>query len=883
MVKSKTIFLCIFLVLCTIFCTGCEFNKEKGFKVTALKPTKHLNMQNGELVNDYKPYNDYNIKMPTGFKVKDMKMDDKTVLHIGEDNRAFIVFGADFTDPQETYDLKIDENLLTGFVNYRDVFLVTYTNNKLRFNSYSCYDGAKHIISEFKDYNLGSDYRIITKDKNQFYLTYQLNNVYHIDTFKLAENKVILEESNKFRADVVKIFADKNTIFLERKNGNKHYLDILNKKLAVLDIISLEEDNEILKLNYSQEDNESLLHMYYKSANNTVKKCVIPQENNYKSLASHTVIENKKFKYNTLYEKHYLIYDKKSVFVNGVYKDTQLQKSIGYGYYRMSDDSIIKTDLEFKTVYFITEQSNGTNEYLKIDDYYVGLNEENKICYIDPSYQDEILNQEFIGETIGFGEIFKNPNDNKLYYINEQEKALYSIDANRIKQLVLKIPEDKWQDAMKKGYGEHISYYVDNNAVSIIGNSDWKNDIHKMHYYNLHKKEWKTITKKSEIYISELGLTYNGIGELVYIFNGATLSFEPCYINNQKYFNTFILDNILYVYGYHHNIKNDSSFKICNSQYILYNSKYGIYNITDAKNEKDHSVLKEYQTNTLIKLTNEGITKPIDMSVRLFDVSKKGILFSGYKQDAILYYYDYNTKKVATLSDKGLITELALNDNFAIFTSLYKGDNYLNKYNFNTGEVLQLKIKEVPSEFKLSGNYLAVSLSNSYTIDIVDINKFKIVDTIDGSDFTWHDNELYYACGGLLVKYSTQSKTAIILRSWQYSYPCVYHQNSLYCCYSPGDAGWALLKYDIKEIKLPQEKNIDFYIIKAETDFLADLSIYDINNKRLNFIKSGTKIKYQIDKNTIKYQVKNQYFGKWINHNYKVEKEKVIKKLRIAN
>ncbi|QOR34543.1 hypothetical protein IMX26_13820 [Clostridium sp. 'deep sea'] len=912
MFKSKTIFLCIFLVFCTIFCTSCEFNKEKAVEVTTLTATKQLNMQNGEVVDDYKPYNNYNIKLPTGFKVKETIVYDDIALHIGKDNRAFLVYGTDFANPKKNYDINVNESLLTGFVNYRDVFLVTYANNKLRFDSYKSssevkhrYDGVKYSINEFDNYQLGTDYKkiasdefdnyelgtdykIIVSDKDELYLTYKLNNNYYVDTFKIVSNgeisKVLLEQRNKLRADVVNIFSSKNTIFLERKNGDKHYLDIVNKELAALDIISLEKDYEILDIKYCQDKdkNKSFLHMYYSAADNVIKKCLIPQENNYNKLFSHTVVENKESKYNPLFEKHYIIYDRELIFENGIYKDIQLEKHLGYGYYRTTNDFIIKTALVYNTAYFITEQSNDVYDYLKIDDYYVGLNEENKICYIDPNYQDEVLNEQFMGESIGFGEIFKNPNNNKLYYINKQEKALYSIDENRNKQLVLNIPGDKWKDTIQEdSTGKWIIFYASNQGVALLGQGNNRT----IYYYGFANKVWNTITAEHSLFVNELGVYYkeDSVPELLYVFNEDTLCFKPYYQQTDMPFNYFKLNGVMYVEGYScldedgYVDEDESDFKLIDYKFVQYESDYGVFNVIDCKEMPTHTVIKQFETNQLVKITENAVTKPIDMAIRVYDISEKGILFSGYGKESLLYFYDYNQQRITTLYSEGLVHDLVLKDNYAYFTVTNSDGNSLIKYDIIAGTSSQLKLKNLPVKFELGDNYIALASKNSKEIKIINKKTLKIIDTFDGGDFIWHKDYLYFNYSDFLVKYSPLDKTMIPIDESYNCFLLAVYNDFIYTSWQYMET--SLSKTSIHESMIFTEGNdvwVDYYIITNGNEFReypTYLHIYDANKKRFKFIAEAWRLKYKIVGNTVLYKGEEQKEWK----EYKVEEGKVIK------
>ncbi|WP_339366125.1 hypothetical protein, partial [Vallitalea maricola] len=63
-------------------------------------------------------------------------------------------------------------------------------------------------------------------------------------------------EKQQFKDDVVDIYEDENTIFVEYENEYKHYIAICNRLFAVLDVIQLDSKIDIDSFGYILDGNK---------------------------------------------------------------------------------------------------------------------------------------------------------------------------------------------------------------------------------------------------------------------------------------------------------------------------------------------------------------------------------------------------------------------------------------------------------------------------------------------------------------------------------------------------------------------------------------------------------------------------------------------------
>lgn len=259
------------------------------------------------------------------------------------------------------------------------------------------------------------------------------------------------ELGDKFKNDVVDIYQDANTIFIEYKKGDERYIAICNRFLAVLDVVQVDDEIEIEGFRYDVEKNECHLKLYAKISGE-MYYTEVPITNNYSKLYSYTILKDQDSTYKEVNEHHYIISDRNSIFMNG--SKIEQKRLIG-GNNNINKKSITYLLLENGDIlkcnnnvcYALDKPYNNVDRFVQIDgDYYVGVDDNNIICYIDKEYQDRIINNNLIGEELGFERIFIDRKNNSAYYIDKEDRGLYTLKSHGRKELESIIPNNIWKE-----------------------------------------------------------------------------------------------------------------------------------------------------------------------------------------------------------------------------------------------------------------------------------------------------------------------------------------------------------------------------------------------------------------------------------------------------
>ncbi|QOR34540.1 hypothetical protein IMX26_13805 [Clostridium sp. 'deep sea'] len=863
----KKIILLTTLMIMSVLMLSCANNAFTGITMEA---TQVIDLRNSEeavtptpKVKQFDLPKDFTIKQVIKKENSRVEWDGRDYrcsleLLIGEDSRAILSFRN--RQDRVMHTLKSDNPIMTGYIyDENNIFLVSHANDKLLLKSYN-YFGKNTKNYEFNNFKQGEDYKIIASDVDSFYLTYSLNKQIHIDSFKINNQELSLISRDKLRPDIVNIFSDKNTIFLQRQAKKGDCIDILNKKLAVLDIVKIGSDNEVLDIKYefdTKNDFKSVsnLNIYLQNEDKVMKQ-TIPQRNNYNTLYTHTVFENKELEYNSKNELHYIVFDYyRGVFENGCIVEMNFPFILdnNYGdinYLQLPNGKVVKTNEEYDYCSLLIAKDNDIAKMLKIDNYYIGLNRQDEVTYIDPDFKDCILNETFIGVKLTFGQVFFNKETNKVYYFKIQNNSmyLYSINSSRETELVLDIPDNIWRLAVNVKTMPY-KFFANDLGVALLTENTYG---YRMCYYDFTTKKWQIFKKDTEIRKDKSKIYYE-IGDLQYCFNQETKLFEPMIFQGKEYYNCLTIDDKIYVDAEYSSIENDSNCILYNSPYIEYKIGNENFKITDYQTIANHTIVKQYKTANIYSIEDDSYQKLIDTAVRRYSISEQGILYTGFENDVNLYYYDFETKQLNILYE-GLVYDLALKNNFAYFIAI-EDKNKLVKLNITNGQKQVSKLSDTELSFQIGDNYLALSSKDFNYIKIFSLSDLELVDTIDGFYFIWSEDKLYYSCGGYLVRYNALKKTMTLIDYITYPFTLTIKDNYLYylCFY---DADVPLCRTNLnKEIILPRTKT-DYLLIEMETDYLQRLLLYNVKEKRISEIICSRSVDYKIKGSTIHYKGK---------------------------
>lgn len=134
-----------------------------------------------------------------------------------------------------------------------------------------------------------------------------------------------------------------------------------------------------------------------------------------------------------------------------------------------------------------------------------------------------------------------------------------------------------------------------------------------------------------------------------------------------------------------------------------------------------------------------------------------------------------------------------------------------------------------------------------------------MIDIIDGDDFKWSENVLFYNCNGYLVKYNPLMKEMIIMNNIVYPVVQEVHKEQVYylwCYDGPPDLGMAPVE-QVMQFSDEASGSKDYYLLNNQTHYYAHLLLYDNNKKRLQVLGNADRISYEVEGNVIKFQEKS--------------------------
>ncbi len=755
--------------------------------------------------------------------------------------------------------LNFEGRVHTGYIyNENNIILLISNGNKYQLATFNYYG---EFLNSFDLYGLSSksNYQLISSSYDGFYLIYSDNGQYSLKNYSIEDEGIQLQNEGELRKDISNIFFDSNSIFLLRNTKSKQYIDILNKKLAVIDIVELNTEQEVVDIRYDFEDGELVLNVYI--SNNSVEtlKQTIPQSNKYEDYYKHTVLLNETPDFDERFKKHYTVYnnDHRYVFENGrkleiKYSDILDSSSRGINYYKLGSEAILKTNSELDVCFLLIENEHNIEKFIKVYDYYIGLNSQNEICYIDANNSEHAIDDKLYGEQISFGKVYVDETYNTIYYFNDQDYSIKSINSKSEIERVITIPPDIWSNVVNERT-IHRRFMVDDKGVALVG--DGTSGKYHLYYYQFGQQKWSVHESDEPLRTTDDKKIAFKDDNLTYFFNQDTLAFEASYIMDHEGYTPLFIDDTLYVDVLYSCIEDENdSYKLHCSEYV----SYGKYNITDRKELGDKEVIKLHRSRELLLLNNDKAEKIIDMPVREYELSERGVLFTGFYQNAYLYYYDFSTQETKTLYDKGLISEIALKEDQAYFISV--SDRWeLVKLNISSGNSLEVPLEHNEKSFNIGDDYLSIYAENENEIAIYALSSLKKLDTIDGFYDIWNGNKLYYSAGGYLTEYNPEDKTMRIIEVITYPKPVTIKDNYLYYL-SVYDAEAPLCKVDLQgSYDLGKIGDADNILLVLKTHYTVWLINYDQKKRRLELVDRGTSIDYKISDNTLEY--KKYWYG----------------------
>lgn len=340
-----------------------------------------------------------------------------------------------------------------GYLGQGDNIVLLSYDEKLGHVCFDIYDYTAQYNKEykFKNYCNASNFKMISANVSSFYLIYDKDDIKIIDTFSFDRSGISFLKRQKFKNDVVNIYQDVNTIFIEYVKGNQRYIAICNSFLAVLDVVQVDDKIEIEGFRYDVEKNECHLKLYAKISGE-MYYTEVPITNNYSKLYSYTILKDQDSTYKEVNEHHYIISDKNSIFING--SKIEQKELIGGNnhinknsstYLLLENGDILKSN--YNVCYALEKPYNNVDRFVQINnDYYVGVDDNNIICYIDKEYQDRIINSNLIGEEMGFERIFIDHKNKSAFYIDKEDRGLYTLKSHGRKELESIIPNNIWKE-----------------------------------------------------------------------------------------------------------------------------------------------------------------------------------------------------------------------------------------------------------------------------------------------------------------------------------------------------------------------------------------------------------------------------------------------------
>jgi len=594
----------------------------------------------------------------------------------------------------------------------------------------------------------------VEKNQDTAYLFYNKENELYYDSVIMNENypfdeenlSFTLFETNKLGYKNARVYKDFNNVAIHYQNNDKWFLDIMDRDLFRLDTIEVPANYELVSL-----ANKSIQGTFYYSITgylDGLKTYYIPC--NYTNYASDYIAMS----FIDVQDSQYKLF-KNGIEMSGqgLYPDngmtgTSYDLVLNKGFIRYSNNKSIAS--------FVFETE--TNKQLATVSNWKQIG--NLIVFSEENYEKTILNNK--------GENLENhPLTNKnivLKSLKLDSKGHWNF-LDGFSQEIVQLGQDFEEMnriyipneylTIKKYFLENINRYFEplENGFVLLGD-----DV--MIYYSYITDEFINIP----INIRDNVRLHNGA---VYLMDGRTLKFNeetfafeiefindfegyyPVYGSASFIFDSYgyYMDNPIFVSEIEEELVNNPLFKpMSELPEIRYNDK--TVSITGTKQVEGKDLVKLSENGFLGFVENNIFIPVILTDVRQYDVSSKGILYTGYEESQYAYFYDFDTNETHELYSNEPCEALTLIDSYAYI--VVKGSYIMNidinesisqmkTVTINEIELLEFNEDSRNRAFYLCDNESEIAVySRSYSDSLTFIFDTELKTLIDESKLKFH-------------------------------------------------------------------------------------------------------------------------------------------------
>ncbi len=273
------------------------------------------------------------------------------------------------------------------------------------------------------------------------------------------------------------------------------------------------------------------------------------------------------------------------------------------------------------------------------------------------------------------------------------------------------------------------------------------------------------------------------------------------------------------------------------------------------------NIVKEYDQHLLYQVDQSGTQLISSIGVRDYDVSERGVLFTGYDNNSKAYFYDFENKELNVI-DEGLCNGLALNGSLAVLIMENKElkvidleslkVNARNLQEFELDDYNNLIIKAGKTENTDFGILIS---SESHEIVCVDLHSLKQIDHYYGVDgIVTNQGDVVYIAGAYIVKYNVDEQKMVVIDYEIFPFGLMeYNEYVIYDIGFDGPGYFGITK--IEGNSFEEYEEYDYVLSSIETPYSHRLYIYDNESRRLEHIITSHYLEMKIEDDGIRYYI----------------------------
>lgn len=817
-------------------------------------------------------------------------------LTVSKSNVALFSFGDSFSNkPVHTQLIEMEDLIISSSIAFADCIVIVTQNDIGKtylqvFNPFLKSLGHSQLMG-LEDVRSDSPFYLVPRDDSTFYIIYNKQEQFYCNTYQfkemqvdcrgLVESSIKIEvqliETRAFKENIKNVVVNNNVIGFEYlvKEGENEQITcfaLLNRQLELLDVFQL-------PAGFSCSD------LYIWRCIEGLKYGIAGE---YLDKDSLYLFEPK----SNIGGRSYLNDLDYGVLVDGEKSNLYQLLDYNYGginYLKLDGESIQKTSNHSEVITTYLEDNvlvNQLNHFYEFDGNIIGFSGD-EIVFTDMLNQEGVSFKSLIGRKVFQGD-FSQGYGGGLVFLDTEQKAIGKIHPDGTTEILAEIPKELYEKLIDEGI------YVQS-AISELENGIGLNTQEMVYYYSKEKNVWKEYSLKGyNYYMGELNTYVNE--------NGASYQFDPIdetFKMEYPFFSTLFTSlewkgdvyvNVDETYPHLEVLVENPPLIPVSAEYVSLGSMDGQddLRIIDSRQVDERKFVQLYEEHTIVEIKDENILPIIDMAVRIFDVNKKGILYTGYGDQANTYFFSFETGEQYLLYDQAYCDELCLLGTTAFIVTnqmelrRFDLDAYSASQPAHTNELVEhydiAQLFDADYTFsadrfyQLDANdeYLIISAGLDSLIAIIDPESLETVDKFQGSEPYTYQSKLIYRLGGLLVLYDFQSQTMEVLTYAPFPIVIsVMADEVIYRQIYDDAIFYKAIHLNENFIDQTFKEEKDYNLMIFQEVYFSFLILYDIELKRLTLLEDALFMEYEVLPSMIRYRAVydwDQEYSEWIEY-----------------